>query len=193
MVALRSGVGQVVDVSLLESLFQLMGPLISLYELTGQMQERLGSGLPYSVPRGTYQCLDGKWVGVSTSSDSVAGRVLNLLGVGGDERFTTFGARMENRQELEAVMTAWCADRTQAEVIDAFTAAEAAIGPVMSMADIAIDPHYAARNAIVELDGTPMQGLIAHLSATPGALKWQGRVLDADGDEIRANGWGDAR
>ena len=193
MVALRSGVGQVVDVSLLESLFQLMGPLISLYELTGQMQERLGSGLPYSVPRGTYQCLDGKWVGVSTSSDSVAGRVLNLLGVGGDERFTTFGARMENRQELEAVMTAWCADRTQAEVIDAFTAAEAAIGPVMSMADIAIDPHYAARNAIVELDGTPMQGLIAHLSATPGALKWQGRVLDADGDEIRANGWGDGR
>ena len=54
MVALRSGVGQVVDVSLLESLFQLMGPLISLYELTGQMQERLGAGLPYSVPRGTY-------------------------------------------------------------------------------------------------------------------------------------------
>jgi crotonobetainyl-CoA:carnitine CoA-transferase CaiB-like acyl-CoA transferase len=193
MVALRSGVGQVVDVSLLESLFQLMGPLISLYELTGQTQERLGSGLPYSVPRGTYQCLDGKWVGVSTSSDSVAARVLNLLGVGGDERFTTFAARMENRQELEAVMTAWCADRTQAEVMTAFTAAEAAIGPVMSMADIAVDPHYAARNAIVEVDGTPMQGLIAHLSATPGALRCQGRALDADGDEIRANGWGDAR
>ena len=75
MVALRSGVGQVVDVSLLESLFQLMGPLISLYELTGQMQARLGSGLPYSVPRGTYRCADGAWVGVSTSSDSVAARV----------------------------------------------------------------------------------------------------------------------
>jgi crotonobetainyl-CoA:carnitine CoA-transferase CaiB-like acyl-CoA transferase len=191
MVALRSGIGQVVDVSLLESLFQLMGPLISLFELTGQMQERLGSGLPYSVPRGTYQCKDGPWVGVSTSSDTVAARVLNLLGVGDDGRFTSFAARMENREALEAVMTAWCSERTQAEVMEAFTAAEAAIGPVMSMADIAADPHYAARQAIVEVDGTPMQGLIAHLSATPGALKWQGRDLDADGDDIRAKGWGD--
>ena len=89
-------------------------------------------------------------------------------------------------------MTAWCAARTQAEVMEAFTAAEAAIGPVMSMADISADPHYAARRAIAEVDGTPMQGLIAHLSATPGELRWQGRALDADGDEIRATGWGDA-
>ena len=193
MVALHSGVGQVVDVSLLESLFQLMGPLISLYELTGQMQERLGSGLPYSVPRGTYQCSDGKWIGVSTSSDTVAARVLNLLGVGDDPRFTTFAARMENRSALEAVMTAWCAARTQAEVMDAFTAAEAAIGPVMSMADISADAHYAAREAIADVEGTPMQGLIARLSATPGVLRWQGRALDADGDEIRSAGWGIAK
>ncbi len=192
MVALRSGVGQVVDISLLESLFQLMGPLISLYELTGEVQERLGSGLPYSVPRGTYRCSDGHWIGVSTSSDSVAARVLQLLGVGDDPRFTTFAARMEHRQELEAAMTAWCAARTQAEVMDAFTAAEAAIGPVMSMADISADPHYAARQAIATVDGTPMQGLIAHLSATPGVLRWQGRALDADGAEIRASGWGDS-
>jgi crotonobetainyl-CoA:carnitine CoA-transferase CaiB-like acyl-CoA transferase len=192
MVALRSGVGQVVDISLLESLFQLMGPLISLYELTGEVQERLGSGLPYSVPRGTYRCNDGHWVGVSTSSDSVAARVLRLLGVGDDPRFTTFAARMQHREELEAAMTAWCAARTQAEVMDAFTAAEAAIGPVMSMADISADPHYAARQAIAKVDGTPMQGLIAHLSATPGVLRWQGRALDADGDEIRASGWGDS-
>jgi crotonobetainyl-CoA:carnitine CoA-transferase CaiB-like acyl-CoA transferase len=193
MVALHSGVGQVVDVSLLESLFQLMGPLISLYELTGQMQERLGSGLPYSVPRGTYQCKDGAWVGLSTSSDTVAARVLKLLGLGDDPRFAGFADRMKHRDALEAAMTAWCAERTRADVMDAFTAAEAAIGPVMSMADIAVDPHYAARQAIVHVDGTPMQGLIAHLSATPGALRWQGRTLDADGDDIRANGWGDDR
>lgn len=193
MVALHSGIGQVVDVSLLESLFQLMGPLISLYELTGQMQERLGSGLPYSVPRGTYQCNDGAWVGLSTSSDSVARRVMKLLGVGDDPRFETFAGRMANREALEAVTAAWCAERTQAEVIDAFAAAEAAIGPVMSMADIAVDPHYAARGAIVQVEGTPMQGLVAHLSATPGLLRWQGRALDADGDDIRANGWGSER
>jgi crotonobetainyl-CoA:carnitine CoA-transferase CaiB-like acyl-CoA transferase len=190
LVALRSEVGQVVDVSLLESLFQLMGPLISLYELTGEMQPRLGAGLPYSVPRGTYRCSDGRWIGVSTSSDTVAARVLKLLGVGDDTRFTTFAARMENREALEALMVAWCAERTQDQVMAAFTEAEAAIGPVMTMADISADPHYAAREAIVRVDGTPMQGLIAKLSETPGALRWQGRSIDTDGDDIRANGWG---
>ena len=189
MIALHSGVGQVVDVSLLESLFQLMGPLISLYRLTGQEQERLGAGLPYSVPRGTYQCSDGTWVGLSTSSDSVAARVLRVLGVANDERFATFAARMDNRLALEAVMSEWCAQHPQPEVLRAFTDAEAAIGPVMTMADISIDPHYAERDAIVEVDGTPMQGLLAKLSATPGALRWQGRVMNSDNQQIREQGW----
>jgi crotonobetainyl-CoA:carnitine CoA-transferase CaiB-like acyl-CoA transferase len=189
MVALHSGVGQVVDVSLLESLFQLMGPLVTLFAVTGELQPRLGAGLPYTVPRGTYRCSDGKWVGLSASSDSVAARVNAVLGVADDPRFTTFADRMANREALEAVMTEWCAARTQEEVVATFTAAEAAIGPVLDMADIAVDPHYAARDAIVELDGTPMQGLIAKLSATAGALRWQGRPLDADGPHIRAHGW----
>ena len=190
MVALHSGRGQVVDVSLLESLFQLMGPLISLFKITGQQQPRLGTGLPYTVPRGTYRCSDGKWVGLSASADSVAARVNGVLGVGDDPRFATFADRMAHRDELEAVMTAWCAARPQAEVLQAFTDAEAAIGPVLDMADIAADPHYAARDAIVDVGGLPMQGLLAKLSATPGVLKWHGRPLDADGDDIREHGWG---
>ncbi|MCU1395718.1 MAG: putative CoA-transferase [Ilumatobacteraceae bacterium] len=190
MVALHSGVGQVVDVSLLESMFQMMGPLLSLYRLSGEQQERLGAGLPYSVPRGTYRCSDGHWVAVSASSDSVADRVTRLLGVGDDPRFATFQARMQHRRALEAVMVDYCAARPQADVIAAFSAAEAAIGPVMDMADIAVDPHFAARDAIVDVGTTPMQGLIAHLSATPGVLRWSGRGLDADGPAIReADGW----
>jgi crotonobetainyl-CoA:carnitine CoA-transferase CaiB-like acyl-CoA transferase len=189
MVALHSKVGQVVDVSLLESLFQLMSPLVSLYAVTGEQQDRLGAGLPYTVPRGTYQCADGRWVGLSASADSVAARVLRVLGVEDDPRFTTFADRMAHREELETVMADWCRLRTRDEVVQVFTEAEAAIGPVMDMADIAADPHYAAREAIVSLDGTPMQGLIAKLSATPGVLRWQGRSLDADGDAIRERGW----
>jgi len=189
MVALHSGEGQVVDVSLLESVFQFMSPLVTLFALTGEQQGRLGAGLPYTVPRGTYQCADGKWVGLSASSDSVAARVLRVLGVEGDSRFATFADRMANRDELERVMREWCAARPQADVIDAFTAAEAAVGPVMSMADIAVDPHYRERGAIATVDGTPMQGLVAALSATPGALRWQGRANDADGDRIREKGW----
>jgi crotonobetainyl-CoA:carnitine CoA-transferase CaiB-like acyl-CoA transferase len=189
MVALHSGVGQVVDTNLLESVFHVMGPVASLFALTGELQPRLGSGLPYTVPRGTYRCADGRWVGVSASSDTVAQRVMNLLGVGDDPRFTTFDGRTSNRNEIESLMRDYCATRTRDEVIAEFERAEAAIGPVLDMADIATDPHFLSRETIVTVGDTPMQNLIARLSATPGRLEHEGRALDADGESIRRSGW----
>jgi crotonobetainyl-CoA:carnitine CoA-transferase CaiB-like acyl-CoA transferase len=186
MVALHSGVGQVVDVNLLESLFQVMGPLISAHHLLGYAQPRMGSSIPYSVPRGTYRTADGEWVAISASAESVAARVMALLGVGDDERFATFSGRVEHRDELEALVIAWVAARPLAEVLAAFEAAQAAIAPVMTMADIAVDPHFRARGAITEVDGVPMQGLIARLSATPGSIRGVGRPLGADTDEVLA-------
>jgi len=190
MVALHSKVGQVVDVNLLETMFQIMGPLISVFMLTGEQQPRLGSQLPYTVPRGVYQCSDGKWVGVSASSDTIAARVMEVLGFASDQRFTTFAGRVANREELHKLMVNFCSKRDSANVLKIFTDAQAAIGPVMSMADIAVDPHFAARQAISVVGATPMQGLLASLSGTPGELRWEGRTLDADGTEIRKNLWG---
>jgi crotonobetainyl-CoA:carnitine CoA-transferase CaiB-like acyl-CoA transferase len=190
MVAIHSGKGQVVDISLLESIFHIMGPLISVWKTRGEMQERMGSGIPYTVPRGVYRCSDDKYIGISASSDSVAGRVVKLLGFEGDERFATFNLRVENRVALDEAMRHWCSQRTQAQALQEMTDADAAAGPIMSMEDIANDPHYAHREAIIELDGTPMQGLIAKLSETPGVLNWRGKARNADGDDIRANGWG---
>jgi crotonobetainyl-CoA:carnitine CoA-transferase CaiB-like acyl-CoA transferase len=189
MVALHSGTGQVVDVNLLESMLQLMGPLPSLYALTGEQQPRLGGGLPYTVPRGAYRCADGRWIAVSTSSDGVAARVMALLGVGDDERFATFAGRAAHRDELEALMTAWCARHTAVEALGRLGDADAAVGAVMDMADIAADPHVVARGIIELVDGTPMQTVIARLSATPGRAEHPGRRLDADGDAIRRDGW----
>jgi crotonobetainyl-CoA:carnitine CoA-transferase CaiB-like acyl-CoA transferase len=186
LVAVHSGVGQVVDVNLLESMFQVMGPLISAFQLTGYLQPRLGSGIPYSVPRGTFRTRDGVWMAVSASSDSVATRVMALLGLGDDDRFETFGGRVAHRDEIDAAVAAWIGARTADEVAAAFEAAHAAVAPVLTMADIADDPHYAARGVVEEVDGVPMQGLLARLSATPGRLGWAGRELDADGDEVRA-------
>jgi crotonobetainyl-CoA:carnitine CoA-transferase CaiB-like acyl-CoA transferase len=186
IVAVHSGVGQVVDVSLFESLFQLMGPLIGAHHLLGYEQPRLGSGIPYSVPRGTYETADGRWVAVSTSHEAVAGRVLALLGLEGDERFATFGGRVDHREEVDGALRDWIGARSEAEVLAAFEAAEAAIAPVLTMADIARDPHYAARASIVDVDGVPMQGLVARLSATPGSIRWAGRPLGADTDEVLA-------
>ena len=186
LVAVHSGVGQVVDVNLLESLFQLMGPLISAHHLLGYAQPRLGSGIPYSVPRGTYRTSDGAWVAISTSAESVAARVMALLGVGDDPRFATFAGRVEHREELEALVTAWVGARPVDEVLAGFDAVEAAIAPVLTMADIAEDPHYLARGSVVEVDGVPMQGLIARLSATPGRIRHAGRPLGADTEEVLA-------
>ena len=83
-------------------------------------------------------------------------------------------------------MAAWIGARSSAEGLDAFDAAQAAAAPIYDMADIAADPHYEARGAIIEVDGVPMQGLVARLSATPGAVRWAGRPLGADTAEVLA-------
>ena len=186
MVALRSGVGQVVDVNLLESLFQVMGPLISAYEVLGYLQPRLGSGIPYSVPRGTFQTRDGRWVAISTSAESVAQRVMQLIGAGDDERFATFEGRIAHRDDVNAAVAAWIGARDETEVLRAFEDAHAAIAPIMDMAAISADAHYRARGAITEVDGVPMQGLVARLSATPGHIRHGARGIDADRDGIIA-------
>jgi crotonobetainyl-CoA:carnitine CoA-transferase CaiB-like acyl-CoA transferase len=188
MVALRerdrSGEGQVIDVNLLESMLQCMGALPSVWAHLGELQPRLGSGIPYTVPRGTYRCADGVWVAVSTSTESVAKRVVDLIGVGDDERFTTFAGRVAHREELESVLTEWIAARPSADVLAAFDAAHAAAAPVYTMADLARDPHVQARRVLVEVDGVVMPGPVARLSRTPGRIANAGRPLGADTDDV---------
>lgn len=184
MVAVRSaeqtGKGQVIDVNLLESLLQCMGPLVAAYGLTGYQQPRLGSGIPYTVPRGTWRCADGRWVAVSTSAESVARRVMELLGLGDREDLCSFEGRISAREEVDLRMAEFCAERSLEEVLAAFDEAQAAAAPVYDMADIFDDPHLEERGAIPEVDGVPMQGLVARLSRTPGQLRWAGRSLGAD-------------
>ncbi len=180
----RTGEGQVVDVNLLESMLQVMGPLPSVWADLGELQTRLGSGIPYSVPRGTYRCADGVWVAVSTSAESVAHRFLMLLGVGDQERFATFSGRIEHREELDRIVADWIAARPSAQVLDEVAAAEAAIAPVYTMADIAEDAHVRERQAIVEVDGVHMQAPVARMSRTPGTVRHAGRPLGADTGEV---------
>jgi crotonobetainyl-CoA:carnitine CoA-transferase CaiB-like acyl-CoA transferase len=96
---------------------------------------------------------------------------------------------MEHRELLQELMGKWCATRTRDEVVAIFEEAEAAVGPVFDMSDIASDPHYSARNMIQIVGDTPMQGLIAALSKTPGELRWEGQAPDADRDDITSRGW----
>jgi crotonobetainyl-CoA:carnitine CoA-transferase CaiB-like acyl-CoA transferase len=180
----RTGLGQVIDVNLLESMLQMMSALPSAAAHLGYEQPRLGSGIPYSVPRGTYRCADGRWVAISTSAESVAHRVLTLLGIDDDERFATFETRGEHRAELDAAVSSWVGARPSAEVLAAFEAAEAAIAPVYTMHEVLADPHVQARKVFVEVDGVVMQGPVARLSRTPAELRWAGRALGADTEEV---------
>jgi crotonobetainyl-CoA:carnitine CoA-transferase CaiB-like acyl-CoA transferase len=188
MVALRerdqSGLGQVVDVNLLESMVQMMSALPSAAAHLDYEQPRLGSGIPYSVPRGTYQCGDGKWIAISTSTESVAHRVLTLLGVAHDPRFETFESRAGHREELDAIVRDWVGARSSAQVLAAFDAVEAAIAPVYTMHDLMADPHVVARGVFVNVDGVVMQGPVARLARTPGEVRFVGRSLGADTDTV---------
>jgi len=187
MVALHSGVGQVVDVNLLESLSQLMGPLLSLWGTRQELPPRLGSGIAYSVPRGTYRCSDGAWVAISTSAESVAVRVMDLIGLGDDERYAGFAGRIAHREAIDARLAQWCGERTLPDVLATFEAAHAAAAPVYTMDQLTADPHAVARGLVADVGGTPMQGLVARLSATPGRLRWPGRPLGADTAAILAD------
>lgn len=180
MVALHSGVGQVVDLSLIESLNQMMGPLPTLWMRNGELQPRLGSGLPYSIPRGTYETKDGKWVAVSTSADTVAARVMTLIGLGDDERVVTVADRMANRDLVEDRMVAWTLERSLEDVLSEFQQADAAAAQVYDMEDLCADPHAQSRDMFVEVDGYPMSGVVAKLSETPGQVRWAAKALGAD-------------
>ncbi|MBU6330320.1 MAG: CoA transferase [Acidobacteria bacterium] len=186
MVAVHSGVGQVVDVSLLESMLHLMGPLLSARIVADYEQPRLGSGIPYTVPRNTYRCGDGRWVAISTSAESVAQRLMALLGHPEDPRFAGFDRRVENRELVDGLVADWVAARTLDEVLAAAEEAEVAAAAVYSMADVVTDPHIIDRGMVLEVDGVGMQNVIARLSATPGRVRFAARSLGADRDEVLA-------
>lgn len=174
MVALWSGVGQTVDANLLDSMLQVMGPLPTMAALFGYDQPRLGAGIPYTVPRGTYRSGDGGWVAFSTSSEPVAARLMDLIGLGSDERFRTAAGRIADRDEVDSALAAWVASRSRDEVLSACQAADVAAAPVLSMTELLADPHVVERGAMVEADGIPMPGPAVRLSATPGRVRWAG-------------------
>ncbi|AKL72478.1 putative acyl-CoA transferase/carnitine dehydratase [Actinobacteria bacterium IMCC26256] len=189
MVALRhrdaTGAGQVVDVNLLESILQMMGPLPAAFAGLGYEQPRMGSGIPYSVPRGTYQCADGEWIAISASAESVATRVLELLGVSDDPRFSSFAGRSEHRVELDALMSDWVARRSCDEALAEFDAAHAAAARVYSIGDVVTDPHVRERGVLIEVDGVLMTGPVARLYRTPGEVRSAGPALGADTEDVK--------
>jgi formyl-CoA transferase len=181
----RTGQGQVIDVSLYEPLFAMLEPLPAVYALTGEESPRLGNRMPFAAPRGAYRTADDRWVGLSGTAPAAARRVLEMIGgaaLADDPRFVDNAARVAHGEELDAVIAAWVRDRTLAQAMAAFEAADAAAAPVYRMADAFSDPHFAARDSIVqvpdsELGTVAMTGVVPRFSATPGEVRWAGPAL----------------
>ncbi|MEI8149081.1 MAG: CoA transferase [Actinomycetes bacterium] len=182
--AKQTGQGQVVEIDLVNSVLQIMGPLPAAWDSMGYLQPRLGSSIPYSIPRGTYQCSDGVWVALSASAESVARRLIETVGGGGDPRFMTFQSRFENREALEELTRNWISSRPSAEVISIIDAADAAIAPVYSMQQVIEDPHFIERESFTRVDGILMQNLVARMSKTPGKINSVGPKLGEHTEEI---------
>ena len=182
--AKQTGQGQVVEIDLVNSVLQIMGPLPAAWDSMGYLQPRLGSSIPYSIPRGTYQCSDGVWVALSASAESVARRLIETVGGGGDPRFMSFQARFENREALEELTRNWISSRPSAEVISIIDAADAAIAPVYSMQQVVEDPHFIERESFTRVDGILMQNLVARMSKTPGKINSVGPKLGEHTEEI---------
>ncbi|MFD9208859.1 CaiB/BaiF CoA transferase family protein [Streptomyces sioyaensis] len=190
-----SGRGQVVDMALIEPMLTVLGPQPLWYDQLGHVQPRTGNRSANVAPRNTYRTADGSWVAVSTSAESVAERVMRLVGrpeVVDEPWFATGAGRAEHADELDAPVADWIARHDRTEVMAAFEKAEAAVAPIYDIREVMTDPQYQALGSITEvpddeLGTVRMQNVLFRLSETPGAIRWAGRPHGADTDEVLAS------
>ncbi len=184
--------GQVVDLSIYEPLFWILGPQTLVYDQLGIVQGRTGNRTPFGAPRNAYQARDGRWLGLSASSQSIAERVVRLVGredLIGEPWFRDHTGRLAHADELDAIIGRWIGERDSEEVLQAFAQFEAAIAPIYSIADIVLDPQVQARETITtaehpKLGKVRLQNVIPRLSKTPGRIRHLGPELGEHNHEI---------
>ncbi len=197
----NGGTGQVIDVALYESVFNVMESLLPEYDADGTIRERSGSSLPGIAPSNLYPCRDGSYVLIAGNADSLYRRLMTAIGridLRDDPALAKNDGRAAQMERIDAAIGAWTAGRSQAEVLAAMEAAEVPAGRIYSVADIAADQHFAARGMIEQVvagDGEPLRvpGVIPKLSATPGAIRSAAPKLgEHTGEVLRALGYGEA-
>lgn len=188
----RGGTGQVIDLAIIEPILTILGPQAIWYDQLGIVQQRTGNRSINNAPRNTYKTRDGRWVAISTSAQSIAERVMRLVGHPEyieEPWFKSGSERVIHASELDAAVGGWIAQRDLAEVVDVFEQAEAAVAPIYDISDIFTDPQYQALQSIVavpdrELGEVKMQNVMFRMLGTPGKVRWAGRELGADNAEV---------
>jgi crotonobetainyl-CoA:carnitine CoA-transferase CaiB-like acyl-CoA transferase len=188
----RGGTGQVLDLAIIEPILTILGPQPIVYDQLGIVQTRTGNRSVNNAPRNTYETADGRWVAVSTSAQTIAERVMHLVGhpeIIDESWFGSGAERAEHADLLDSFVGGWIADHELDEVITKFEEAQAAVAPVYDIAQIMDDPQYKALGSIVSIDDpdlgpVKMQNVMFRMSGTPGRIQWAGRSLGEDNQTV---------
>lgn len=195
------GGGQVIDVALYESVFNVMESLLPEYDAQGVVRERSGSSLPGIAPSNLYPCKDGSFVLIAGNADSLYRRLMDAIGradLRDDPALAKNDGRAAQMERIDTAIAEWTSRFSQQEVLRKMEEAEVPAGRIYSAADIAVDPHYAARGMLLDGvagDGEPLRqpGVVPKLSATPGAIRRAAPRLGEHTDEVlREAGYSDA-
>lgn len=199
MVALREvevkgGQGQEIDLSLLEPMLSVLGPDAAAAKVTGNAPARVGNRSSTAAPRNLYLSKDGKYLALSASTQDMTLRLFRAMGreeLIDDPRFASNSARLVHIEALDAIIGEFMGQRTLAENLAFFEAAEVTVGPVQDAFQIMADPHVQARGSLVELPDAdagslPMHPVVPRLSRTPGALRFAAPALNQHEAEILA-------
>ena len=177
--------GQVVDVSLFEPLFRLCIPHITMFDMLGINRERVGNDFPDAAPRNLYKTGDDRWLGLSATSQSTFEGLAKAMGMPeliDRPEYKDNAARLENRDALNVEIDGWLGQRDLKETMDQLIPAGGVVGPVYDAAQIMDDPHYQAREDIIDIDDpqlgkTKMLGVVPKFSETPGSVEHAGPTV----------------
>ncbi len=197
MMALRQreqhgGQGQYIDVALYESVFNMMESLLPEYSVFGAVREPAGSSLPGITPSNAYLCKDGKYALVAGNGDSIFKRLMTAIGrpdMAANPDYAHNDGRARHAGVIDAAIGHWTSALTLDEVLAILDQARVPAGRVYDIADIAADPHYQARDMLLDAalpDGTPLKvpGIVPKLSASPGAIRRPAPQLGQDTQDI---------
>ena len=188
-----SGKGQVVDVALYEAVFAMMESMLPEFGMGGYVRERSGAALPGIVPSNTYPCRDGKYVVIGANADSIFKRMMRAIGrpdLADDPTLASNDGRVKRTGELDTVIGEWTARHDLDAVLEVLERAEVPSGRIYSIADIAADLHYQARDMIerhkLGAGEVLLPGMVPKLSETPGETRWIGPRLGEHTDAVLA-------
>ena len=187
-----SGKGQVIDVALYEAVFNCMESLLPEFSAFGAVREAAGSALPGIAPSNAYKCQDGGYVLIAGNGDSIFKRLMHTMGrddLGQDTALADNAGRVTRVDAIDTAIGAWTATRTVAQVLELLDAASVPAGRIYNVADIAADPHYQARDMILQTtmaDGSTLAlpGIVPKLSRTPGSHRRNAPEIGQDTDAV---------